>query len=110
MYQKLFIGNKQISLKEVDSTNSYLKQLLVANNKEIEGLVVVAKNQIFGRGQKGSLWESENGKNLTFSIYLKPNIQIQHQFLISKANSLINMLCCSVTGLFTTPDKISSRS
>ena len=88
MYQRLFIGNKLINLKEVDSTNSYLKQFLSDNNKEIEGLVVVTENQISGRGQKGNSWESEKQKNLTFSIYLKPNIVVHHQFLISKAISL----------------------
>ncbi|PCI94764.1 MAG: biotin--[acetyl-CoA-carboxylase] ligase [Flavobacteriales bacterium] len=88
MYQRLFIGNKLINLKEVDSTNSYLKQFLSDNNKEIEGLVVATENQISGRGQKGNSWESEKQKNLTFSIYLKPNIVVHHQFLISKAISL----------------------
>lgn len=88
MYQRLFIGNKLFDLKEIDSTNSYLKQFLEDNDKEIEGLVVVTKNQVSGRGQKGNVWESENGKNLTFSIYLKPNVQVQNQFLISKVISL----------------------
>ena len=88
MYQRLFIGNKTLKLKEVNSTNSYLKELILANDKEVEGLVVVAENQFLGRGQKGSVWESENGKNFTFSIYLKPNSLVQNQFMISKAVSL----------------------
>ncbi len=88
MYQRLFIGSKLVNLKEADSTNSYLKELINDHPKEIEGLVVATENQLSGRGQKGSVWESENGKNLTFSIYLKPNIQVQNQFLISKAISL----------------------
>ncbi len=88
MYQRLFIGNKTIKLKEVNSTNSYLKELISVNDKESEGLVVVSENQISGRGQKGNVWESENGKNLTFSIFLKPNVPVQNQFLISKVVSL----------------------
>ncbi len=88
MYQRLFIGNKLVRLKEVDSTNSYLKTIISDSDKELEGLVVVAKNQISGRGQKGNVWESENGKNLTFSIYIKPNVLVHHQFLISKTISL----------------------
>tara|TARA_B100000809_G_scaffold47690_1_gene42374 strand:- start:32989 stop:33741 length:753 start_codon:yes stop_codon:yes gene_type:complete len=88
MYQRLFLGNKTLKLKEVNSTNSYLKELISANDKELEGLVVVAENQSSGRGQKGSLWESEDGKNLTFSILLKPNIPISKQFIISKSISL----------------------
>lgn len=88
MYQRLFLGNKTLKLKEVNSTNSYLKELISANDKEVEGLVVVAENQFSGRGQKGSFWESEDGKNLTFSILLKPNITASKQFMISKVISL----------------------
>ena len=78
MYQRLFLGNKTLKLKEVNSTNSYLKELISSNYKELEGLVVVAENQFSGRGQKGSVWESESGQNLTFSILLK-----QHSFFVS---------------------------
>ncbi|MFB0925899.1 MAG: biotin--[acetyl-CoA-carboxylase] ligase [Vicingaceae bacterium] len=88
MYQRLFLGNKTLKLKEVNSTNSYLKELISSNYKELEGLVVVAENQFSGRGQKGSVWESESGQNLTFSILLKPNIPISKQFIISKTISL----------------------
>jgi BirA family biotin operon repressor/biotin-[acetyl-CoA-carboxylase] ligase len=88
MYQRLFIGNKLVSLKEVDSTNVYLKLLLARNEAEVEGLVVVAENQYAGRGQKGNEWESEKGMNLTFSIFLKPNVLVKNQFLVSKIISL----------------------
>jgi len=88
MYQGLFIGNKIVKLKEVDSTNSFMQQLLSNNEKEIEGLVVVADNQTSGRGQRGNEWHSLEGENLTFSILLKPNLLIEHQFLLSKVISL----------------------
>ena len=88
MYQRLFIGNKRINLEEVDSTNSYMKQLIFVNDNTIEGLVVVAKNQFEGRGQQKNIWESEKGKNLIFSIFLKPNIEVGNQFLLSKLVSL----------------------
>ena len=88
MYQRLFIGNKMVSLDEVDSTNTYIKELVSSNDREIEGLVVVTKNQLKGRGQKGSFWKSEKGKNLTFSIFFKPNIKVEDQFVISKLVSL----------------------
>jgi BirA family biotin operon repressor/biotin-[acetyl-CoA-carboxylase] ligase len=92
MYHRLFLGNKTLQLNQVNSTNSFLKDYLSANSKEVEGLVVVAQNQISGRGQKGTVWESENGLNLTFSIFIKPNINVQHQFLISKIVS-IGLVC-----------------
>ena len=68
MYQSLFIGNKLVRLKEVNSTNVYLKKIITKNSKEIEGLVVFAKNQIEGKGQRGNIWKSESDKNLIFSI------------------------------------------
>ncbi len=88
MQQRLIIGNKLINLKEVDSTNTYMKQLVYSNDKEIEGMVVIAEHQFKGKGQRGNIWESEKGKNFTFSIFLTPNILVQNQFLISKVVSL----------------------
>ena len=88
MFQRLFIGNKLVQLTSVDSTNSYIKKLLNEHKEELEGLVVSTDNQTNGRGQKGSSWKTDPGKNLTLSIYLKPNILVQNQFLISKVTSL----------------------
>ena len=88
MYNRLFIGNKLIQLDEVDSTNTYLQNLINNNEKEIEGVVVVADNQCLGRGQRGNSWSSESGRNLMFSIFLKPAIEVENQFLISKICSL----------------------
>jgi BirA family biotin operon repressor/biotin-[acetyl-CoA-carboxylase] ligase len=88
MYQKLFIGNKVITLDEVDSTNIFLQQLISGNKKEVEGLVVIAKNQSYGKGRGSNLWQSEKDKNLTFSILLHPNVLVQNQFQISKVISL----------------------
>ena len=61
-----------LQLEETDSTNNYLKQLL--SKQEIEECsVVIAEKQTSGRGQRGNSWESEPGKNLTFSIVLYPH-------------------------------------
>lgn len=88
MYQRLILGNKLVKLEEVDSTNTYLQNIINSIPNEIEGLVVVAKNQYQGKGQRGSEWKAKAGDNLTFSVLLKPNLPIQHQFLISKVVSL----------------------
>ncbi|SMO87397.1 BirA family transcriptional regulator, biotin operon repressor / biotin-[acetyl-CoA-carboxylase] ligase [Saccharicrinis carchari] len=70
------------------STNQTLKSLHQTDPME-EYTVVVCDSQTAGKGQAGNHWESEAGKNLTFSILLKPAyVQIQDQFLISKAVSL----------------------
>jgi len=86
--QALFIGNRVIRLKEVDSTNNYLKSIVSEQGKVNEGLVVVADFQSRGRGQLGTTWLSEPDKNLCFSIYLEPKVAIQDQFLISQLASL----------------------
>ena len=88
MSERLFIGNKLVELETVDSTNAYIQERILKNEKEIEGLVVVSGYQSSGRGQRGNNWLSEKGKSLTFSILLKPNVQVKNQFLISKAVSL----------------------
>ena len=61
---------KIIKLDAIDSTNDFLKNLI--RNQNVENYtVVVAKNQTAGKGQMGSKWEAEIGKNLTFSILVK---------------------------------------
>lgn len=59
-----------IKLSATESTNTYLKEL--ASVKNLADLtVVVTENQTKGRGQMNGLWESEQGKNLTFSVLKK---------------------------------------
>jgi BirA family biotin operon repressor/biotin-[acetyl-CoA-carboxylase] ligase len=77
-----------IKLNAIDSTNSYLKKL--CTNKEVENnTVVVAKSQTQGRGQMGTNWQVEVGKNLTFSTFKQlQKFNVDHQFFISIAVSL----------------------
>jgi len=59
-----------IKLDAIDSTNSFLKELL--SNSSLENFTVVtAEAQSNGRGQAGSTWESEPGKNLMFSVFIE---------------------------------------
>ena len=84
----LFTGRKTIELETVHSTNSYALELL----KETilpEGTVVIARNQVSGRGQPGNKWESEPGKNLTLSFIFYPVfLPVEKQFILSKVVSL----------------------
>ena len=59
-----------IKLSATSSTNDYLKQL---NSQQVVSnfTVVSTSRQEKGKGQMGTYWESEEGKNLTFSILLK---------------------------------------
>lgn len=51
-----------------------------------EGTLIITDHQTAGRGQRGNAWESEQGKNLTFSLVLKPSfLSTRNQFLLSKA-------------------------
>jgi BirA family biotin operon repressor/biotin-[acetyl-CoA-carboxylase] ligase len=85
----LFVGQNFVLLKEVDSTNNYLKQL-ASNSKPLpEGTVIMAENQYAGRGQQQNGWFTQAGKNLTFSILLKPAfLKITEQFDLVRAVSL----------------------
>ena len=68
----LFVGQNFITLKEVDSTNNFLKEILSKSTPLIEGTVIMAENQYAGRGQQQNGWHADPGKNLTFSLLLKP--------------------------------------
>ncbi len=82
------IGAKIIRLNDVDSTNNYAKGLLMHKEAE-EGTVVLAHCQKNGRGYANNSWESEAGKNLTFSIVICPYfIEPIKQFSISMATAL----------------------
>ncbi len=77
-----------IHLHEIHSTNTYLQELDAAHPQP-EGLLVYTDTQSAGRGQRGNSWESEPGKNLTFSLLLRPeHIPANRQFLLSQVVSL----------------------
>ncbi len=82
------IGSTIQRIHETDSTNNYAATQLLTKRLQ-EGIVFVADSQFDGRGQSGNKWESEPGRNLTFSILLYPDfLEIAKQFEISKAISL----------------------
>ena len=74
---------KRIKLDATDSTNSFLKNLILSGPKE-DYTVVMAKSQTNGRGQMGTNWESKAGKNLTFSVLKNFNyFKIGEQFTLN---------------------------
>ncbi len=52
-----------IKLDAIDSTNSYLKAMSAVNLPK-DFTVVVADHQTQGRGQMGTVWQTEDGKHL----------------------------------------------
>lgn len=77
-----------VKLHTIDSTNDYLKALVKTENLE-EDTVVWALEQTKGKGQMGTSWQTEAGKNLTFSIFRKvQRVTIDQQFYVTMAASL----------------------
>lgn len=84
-----FTGKNFILQDRVSSTNSYVQELLSKSTPLDDGSVIMAVEQVAGRGQMGNFWEAESGKNLTFSILYKPDsLAIEDQFYLSMAISL----------------------
>lgn len=76
-----------IKLREVTSTNAYLRQHIPAADEEMT--VVTAEYQSAGRGQGKNTWESEEGENLLFSILCHPqHVPARRQFILSQAIAL----------------------
>ncbi len=78
-------------LEEVDSTNNEALRRLA----EIDNLSVIAVvHQTAGRGQRGNLWQTYAGENLTFSMVVKfghgafPPLEASRQFVITRCVTL----------------------
>lgn len=77
-----------IKLNATDSTNSYLKGLY-AKQPLTDYTAVITEKQTQGRGQMGSVWESQASKNLTFSVFKDlTGIRLIYPFYISIAIAL----------------------
>lgn len=73
-------------INETNSTNALQHQLIAQGHYEPW---VRTDYQTAGRGQEGTIWESERGKNLLVSYLLPhPNVQTAHQFELSMRFSL----------------------
>ncbi|MCX6305680.1 MAG: biotin--[acetyl-CoA-carboxylase] ligase, partial [Bacteroidetes bacterium] len=82
------IGKKIVELDYVDSTNAYANRLISTGESD-DGIVIWAYEQSAGRGQMDHTWISEAGKNLTFSICLRPHfLAPDRQFQLNKAIAL----------------------
>jgi BirA family biotin operon repressor/biotin-[acetyl-CoA-carboxylase] ligase len=71
----LIIGRDVIVLEQTGSTNDVIGQMAAGDWPE--GLCVFAEHQTAGRGQRGNKWESVPGKGLSFSVLLRPKIDIK---------------------------------
>lgn len=77
-----------IKLNAIGSTNSFLREMIY-NDVVTDYTVVVARHQTNGRGQMGTVWNSEEGKNLMFSMFKDLSMHdVEFPFYISMAMSL----------------------
>ena len=78
---------KFIHLEQIDSTNAYLQRQQA--ECDIRNWVVSTNEQTAGKGMGSNGWESEVGKNLTFSLALEVSfLPAERQFLLSEAVAL----------------------
>ena len=110
---------KVIHIDETDSTNGCLRKFATDEHgitrrndigdvqKDIRdipchsdaNIVIVAEYQTAGRGCGSNTWESERGKNLTFSVLLHPTeVPANRQFLITEVVSVA--MCETLEHLF----------
>ncbi|HEA21918.1 MAG TPA: biotin--[acetyl-CoA-carboxylase] ligase [Pricia antarctica] len=90
-----------IKLDATDSTNAYLRRLLLSTVPE-DYTVVSAKQQTQGRGQMGTHWESEMDKNLTFSLLRRDlSIPADQGFIL---NICVSMALYAVLHRIKLPD------
>ncbi|MGC1203436.1 MAG: biotin--[acetyl-CoA-carboxylase] ligase [Flavobacteriaceae bacterium] len=77
-----------IKLDATDSTNSYMRRL-ISEQDVGDYTIVMAKKQTQGRGQMGTVWDSDKGKNLMFSVFKDLRLHdVEFPFYISMAISL----------------------
>jgi BirA family biotin operon repressor/biotin-[acetyl-CoA-carboxylase] ligase len=82
-------GFRIIRLKEVESTNSFVRLCLEKGEDLRHGTIVLTENQTAGKGTGSNSWHSEAGKNLILSILLKPErLSPEKQFILNKAMAL----------------------
>jgi len=80
-----FIGKQLIFLPKCRSTNDMVADMLKKGVLK-EGGIVITNHQQAGRGQRGNNWVSDENKNLTFSLLLKPH------FVVPTDSFALNMM------------------
>jgi BirA family biotin operon repressor/biotin-[acetyl-CoA-carboxylase] ligase len=68
------IGREIQLLKTTRSTNDAILDRVTTQTAA--GIVVFAETQRAGRGQRGNIWESAAGKGLWFSVFLRPQVNL----------------------------------
>jgi len=89
-----------IKLDAIDSTNTYLKEMCSVKLPK-DYTVVSSETQTLGRGQMGTHWQAEPGKNLTVSVFKEvPGFNIEQQFYVSM---VVSLAICKALKVFNVP-------
>lgn len=84
----MIIGSNIQFYGSLESTNTFATKCLKEAEVQ-EGTVICTDFQAAGKGHQGNRWESEDGKNLLFSVILYPSsVSPDNQYFISMAISL----------------------
>ena len=77
-----------IKVNAIGSTNTYLRRM--SNEKLVKDYtIIVTDDQTKGRGQMGTVWASNKGENLVFSVFKDLNaVSIEDSFYVSIVTSL----------------------
>jgi BirA family biotin operon repressor/biotin-[acetyl-CoA-carboxylase] ligase len=74
---------------ELSSTNSLLREIWEKEPLLSEAYALASFNQTAGRGQQDNVWVSEAGKNIAYSVFLRPgHLSPASFFVLSQAISL----------------------
>ncbi|MGD9328103.1 MAG: biotin--[acetyl-CoA-carboxylase] ligase [Cyclobacteriaceae bacterium] len=79
------IGKQLIFLPKCRSTNDIAADMFKKGDLN-EGGIIITNHQHAGKGQRGNNWISDENKNLTFSLLLKPH------FISPKDSFALNMM------------------
>jgi BirA family biotin operon repressor/biotin-[acetyl-CoA-carboxylase] ligase len=92
---------KLIKLDAIDSTNDFLKGL--SSKQDLQNYTVIsAENQLNGKGQMGSKWDSESGKNLIMSVLVKDYLLDNDSFF--NLNIVASLAVIRVLESYTIPE------
>ena len=85
--QTKWAGRKVIFLEETDSTN--VRARILAEEGLGHGALVVADNQVGGKGRRGRSWHSPKGTSIAMSLILKPDLEAQKASMLTLVQAMV---------------------
>ena len=86
IWNTIWIGQEILYFESIDSTNTKAKELADAGYPS--GTLVVADQQVAGRGRRGRNWESPAGTGIFMTLMLKPEINPNNASMLTLVAAL----------------------